>query len=64
MCEGLILDQTANYSPPLKSHDVSVTAAMRFVNSESDFEPAAVGALLRQLQGKACEERQRWWIKV
>ena len=62
--DNALSDASHAYSTPPDDHAQSSGACLRFVNSETDFEPRAINALLRQLQSQPAAARLAWWSRV
>lgn len=62
--EGLVLDASCGHRRATREGALSTDAALRFINSETAFEPRAINALLRQLQSQEARSRLEWFAKV
>ena len=61
---GPLLDASRGFSPAFSAQHAAGSASLSFINSEYEFSPRQVGALLRSLQSESCSERLRWWLAV
>ncbi len=62
--EGLTLDSSFGHRSAPRENTLSTDSALRFINSDTAFEPRAINALLRQLQYHDAKVRLDWFLKV
>ena len=61
---GALLDTSQGYEAAPPPQTLGAEAALRFVNSDVDFAPAPLNALLRALNADTPELRATWWLRV
>ena len=61
---GSLLDASHGYEAAPPPQTLAAEAALRFVNSEVDFAPPPLNALLRALHDEPPELRAAWWLRV
>ena len=59
-----LLDASHGYEGAPPPQTLAAEAALRFVNSEVDFAPPPLNALLRALHDEPPELRAAWWLRA
>ena len=59
-----LLDASHGYERAPPPQTLAAEAALRFVNSEVDFAPPPLNALLRALHDEPPELRAAWWLRA
>ena len=61
---GTLLDASHGYEAAPPPQTLAAEAALRFVNSDVEFAPPPLNALLRALNANTPEMRAAWWLRV
>ena len=61
---GGVLDASAGFEEAGRYQSIAAEQCLRFIDSEHDFTPSHVSALLRALQTTPRERRSQFWAEV